>query len=363
MIPLPPTLAAPAQEVPYVLPSGLRMTLEEHHRQPLVLARLRLPLAPDPPGGEGLTALLMDAWWASLPAEVREGRLDLRIRTDALGLCLDLAFRSEDQEAALGALGRLLQRPPLPGPEWEALRLRWLRRLEAQSPGLALRQRWLSALEGLPLPTVTLLGSLGADRLAAQHRRLLDPSRAVLGLSGDLDPAQARQVVLLTLGTWMPPPPSPPPPPPERILQHPDGPRETLVGAVLQPRNARERAALAVLQACSPPDGPLVDGGGAFLTMTRGTQPGTPVERLEAAGAAWVAWSRALSSARFEAARQACLRASRAQSLSLGGRLAARVDALAGGPTPADLEAVTLADVQALVASALPGIRALVLGS
>jgi hypothetical protein len=339
------------------------MTLEEHHRHPLVRARLRLPLAPDPPGAEGLTVLLLDAWRSALPGEVREGRLELSIRTDALGLCLDLAFQSEDQEAALGALGRLLQRPPLPGPDWEALRLQWLRRLEAQSPGLALRQRWLGALEGLPLPSPALLGSLRADQLAAQHRRLLDPSKAVLGLSGDLAPAQARQVALLTLGTWMPPPPTPDPQPlSERILQHPDGPRETLVGAPLRLRNARDRAALAVLQACSPPDGPLAAGGTAFLTVLRGTQPGSVADSVEAAGAAWVAWSRALPPARVEAARQACLQVARAQSLSLGGRLAARVDALAGGPTPADLEAVTLADLQALVATALPGMRALVLG-
>lgn len=365
LLALPGLLVAAVPGADFTLPSGLRVALQEQHRQPLIRARLRLPMPPDPAGSEGLTTLLLEAWEATPPDVVVDGRLDFRVRRDGLGLALDLAFRSQDQEAALGALAQFLLRPVFSGSDLELLRLRWIRRLEAQSPARLARQRWLDALRDRPQPGPALLGSLDAARLEAHHRRLLAPAGAVLGLGGDLDSAQARQLTLLTLGTWSTGPASAPAHPAPRLQQHPDGPREALVGAPLVAGTPRERAALAVLLEALDPGAPIQaagDGTPACLTALDGDASGPLPARIQAAPRAWIAWAAAALPGRFEAARERRLRLFQSVALGPADALEARVTELAGGATLEDLRALQVGDLLALVSAAAAKPRLLLLG-
>lgn len=350
--------AAPAQEA-FTLPNGLRVHLLEDHRHPLVRVQVRIPW---PPGGEtqpGLLRFLVEAWQSVPFQPTLEGLATFEAGMDAEGVRLDLAFRSQDQEVVLGALARFILRPGFTGPGLEAQRLRTLRRLESQGPHLTARQQWLDRVSGRPSLTIPVLGGLGLESLEARHRSFLDPTRARLGLTGDLDPAQARQLLLLTLGTWSSQPgPAAGGGPEPRVASHPEGPPEAWVAARLEAPTPRARAARELLVAWSRGQGPASplqgqDDRPPCLLARWDAEPLQELPaRLEAAPTAWIRWCATLDESGLAGVREREVRRRRAEAASPSARLARQLSEAQGGPTLADFEAVTLADIQALVGTA-----------
>jgi hypothetical protein len=97
------------------------------------------------------------------------------------GLDWHLLARSRDQDRSLGLLGDLLLRPILDPGAWK------------NPCGVSWKE------------------------LQAFSRKILRPDRAILVLQGDLGLEQAKQLALLSLGTWTASPMAPPPPPPPAI--------------------------------------------------------------------------------------------------------------------------------------------------
>ena len=170
---------------PFTLPNGLTLVLLESHEHPLVRARLYLPLeavdkpavCPDLP--DQFLLLLDHAGRAGQKAgegelELEERGIQVRGSVAAEGYCWQIVARSRDQDQALGFLGDLLFRPIFDPQTW-------------------------------PRP-----GGLSWEAALAFYHRVFRPDHAILVLHGDLGLEQAKQLVLLSLGTWSsrPEPPS-----------------------------------------------------------------------------------------------------------------------------------------------------------
>ncbi len=197
-------VAVPAPSLEFRAPNGLRVILDERHEQPLVRFELRVPwegredsasmcavLGHGGAGGFSRTALEQALADRGLKMNLEAGRHSL-----AWSMLTD----SQDQEDAFEFFAHALFRPALA----EGITALRQATKEAASP----EESFLAVL-GLPtgegaLPKLDLPGCL------ALHRRLVRPERAVLIIQGDLNLPQARQLVMLHLGTWAPAPePSP----------------------------------------------------------------------------------------------------------------------------------------------------------
>ena len=230
----------------FVLPNGLRVVVLEGHATPLLRASLRVAWEPtdEPLKREGLGVFLGtllervgagNQSRAAFENSVAASGVRLHFRPSPTRLEWTAAAASADQEAALQALAHLVMRPSLDGPSVEGVRLNASRALEATPPGELVRRRFLASLQGHPVLEADALNRIGLADLEAFQRRRIHPERAVLGLTGDINLAQAKTLVLLHLGTWGPaagPTPAPGPPPPA-LMHHPDGPPEAWLGAAI----------------------------------------------------------------------------------------------------------------------------------
>jgi hypothetical protein len=209
-----PALLSAAQPAPatFTLPNGLQVALFEDHSLPLVRGELRLDL---PAPASDAQAWLRPLGFRMLAAGGSGTRnaAAFELGADAIGLDLRLssgpdsalwafAIRSQDQETALNLLADRVTRPIFDPLALEPARLAaWSEISESDSLARA-QLRFARALSNLPEPDERALGSMDATGLAAWHRRLFRPDRATLVLWGDLDPSQARQLTLLSLGAW-----------------------------------------------------------------------------------------------------------------------------------------------------------------
>jgi hypothetical protein len=216
------TLPCAAQTV-LRLPNGLNATLLERHDSPLLRVELRLPVedADLPKNLPGLPTLFLRVWLAgpagrrspeAFASVLEQNGMRLSTRVEHGGLRLSLLARSSDQELAFGLLGDLLLRPSLEHGPLEAERQR-LYQDTALRGAAELEEARLRAQEGPEAPpTEQSFSTFTLADLEAFKARVLRPERVRMAIAGDLLPSQARQALLLGLGSWAPPaPPSEPP--------------------------------------------------------------------------------------------------------------------------------------------------------
>jgi predicted Zn-dependent peptidase len=210
----------------YTLPNGLRVVLDEDHRAPFVGVSLALRAGrrDDPQGRSGLADLLgnlfRDAstrhvdrshqealfhalgvapFWPEVRSLIDETTLALTVPSRDLGLALWLEgdrlgfFADGVNDDSIAAA-----RQPL---------LDEVKRGQGD-PYAALVPTTLEAIFGPEHPyghafshTAAELGAVTPAELRAQIRRLYVPGNAALALSGDLDPAAARELVATYFGT------------------------------------------------------------------------------------------------------------------------------------------------------------------
>lgn len=354
----------------FVLPNGLRVVLLEDHATPLVRARLILDWdRSDEAPGLGGTACFVGAFLARADAGSQSRVAFERAAADQ-GAQVEFLprvgrwewtaeARSTEQEAALRALATLVTRPVLEGPLVERLRLGLWRGLES-APGLeAFQQGFLAALQGQQLLTEPTLGRVGLEDLDRLRRRVLQPTRAVLGLSGDLTPAQARTLALLHLGAWGSPPPEAQTPPPDSpaLVSHREGSPEAWLGIPLAGATPRERAASELLCRWLEVQAPGALRGGVrqrnylLLRAAAATVPDLP-GRIQALRERRESLQQALTPAALEAARRAWLHEEALLPLHPRRHLERALERTLGNAArPEEVRAVTWEEVQAFFRS------------
>lgn len=282
-------MAAQAPMQRFTLPNGMTVILLEDRDRPLVRIRLHLALSASdlPADHPGLPSLLLRMMDHSEAGDLAPEAFDQALEAAGIawssatvpgGLVWDLAARSRDQDRALGLLAARVLRTTFEDAVLETQRpLAWL---EARGGGLPPRERLRRALEPDPVlqaPTLAMLGAISIQDLLALRSRILRPDRAVLVLHGDLGLEQAKQLVLLSLGTWTAPPAAP-------SSSGADGapgiPPPVLIPAPGQPLRLQ---ALAV----APLD--LAPETGALLTLLLDGDPSPAPVRIEAGGQRLVA--------------------------------------------------------------------------
>ncbi|HJW72481.1 MAG TPA: insulinase family protein [Geothrix sp.] len=185
-------LRAESRPQRFVLPNGLTVVLLEAHEHPLVRARMHLSLGPAdrPPGCPDLPERFLRLLDRADRGDRKIWECDRDLEGQGIqlvptatpeGLDWRLLARSRDQDRSLGLLGDLLLRPILDPDAWK------------NPCGIS----W--------------------DEVQAFSRKVLRPDRAILVLQGDLGLEQAKQLALLSLGTWTASPATPTPPPPPAI--------------------------------------------------------------------------------------------------------------------------------------------------
>lgn len=206
-----------AAQTPVELPNGLKATLIEQHESPLLRVEVRLPItAQDLPGSAsaprpGLPELLLRTWWAgsagkrsaeAFSATLDQNGLRLSSSVDAKGLRLSILARLRDQELAFALLEDLLLRPGFEPRVFESERQRLFQDTARRGREELLLARGLAQNGPHTPPTQDSLTSFTYDDLDALRRRVFDPARVRMVVSGDLTPSQARQLFLLAFGTW-----------------------------------------------------------------------------------------------------------------------------------------------------------------
>jgi predicted Zn-dependent peptidase len=233
--------------------NGLRVLLEPRHERPLVRLELRTAWeARELPGGKECAGELMGAILErcgagglnrfALERSLGDRGLKLTFKGRRGSLAWTMLADSQDQEEAFQFLAHAVFRPAL---------AEGVSAIQREAKRDALSEAAFRAALGFPMEGVTSC-ELDLPELLALHGRLVRPERSVLVIQGDLNLAQARQLVSLHLGTWAPAPVAPavgdnaPVSAPE-CLRVPGGAALVLAGSAAPEGNARTRAVHVLL--------------------------------------------------------------------------------------------------------------------
>lgn len=373
--------AAPAPETwrEFRTPSGLRVVLESRHERPLVRLELRVAwrTVDVPSGGcasDLLCAVLERCGAGGVSRFVLERTLaDRGLKLGLAGgrqtLAWSMVADSQDQEDAFAFLAHAVFRPSLAEGISAALQ---------DSKSSVTPEDVFRAGLDFPRRGITIC-DLDSAALHALYRRLVRPEHAVLVIQGDLSLAQARQLVLLSFGTWAPAPePSATDkaaPQPSRLHRQaiPGSQRVAWAGSPPPEGDARARAAHVLLSMMLERTFQNGVGGGITLEAPRPEGDAGPIlfktlpvlagdserllaERLEhLASQGFSASDLVLAQNRWRAERAAL-------ALHPEDQLSDRAHGLLFGDVGDFLEAVTLADVNAALRARLTTLQWLVQG-
>ncbi len=234
--PLRPAQFPPFQEV--ALPNGMTLLLIENHEQPSLSVGLsfRAGNAYDPPGKEGLAALVAELLTKGTPARTADqiaatiegvgGTLSANASDDFLTVSADVL--SDHAELAFELLGDVTRRATFAADELELARTRMLSALEVElsQPEAVAGRMFAKEIYGRhPYGRSTSAASFKAisraDVTGFAGRRLR-PAGALLVVAGDITLAQARLLATRAFGTWRGAPPAAPPNPPAPVKQGTD---------------------------------------------------------------------------------------------------------------------------------------------
>ena len=258
----PPLLAAPASSAaadaasttpttttttppllgPTVLPNGLRLFLLEDHEAPLIrgtlLVRGGARAVPDEKLGLGAITAAAQRTGGSrkTPAPHLDDALadlaaDIEVSAGPLAFAFDFGCLSADAPRVLGLVAELAREPAFPDDRVSAARRQVVDALEHadDDAGSVARRRLLELLYGqgsvyARRPTAGTAGSVTREDVVALARRWQRPDAALLGIAGDFDAAEMRDLVERTFGGWRPAQGQPKEPPVPRTSRPPELP-------------------------------------------------------------------------------------------------------------------------------------------
>ncbi|HKC41782.1 MAG TPA: insulinase family protein [Gemmatimonadales bacterium] len=225
--PLRPAQFPPFQEA--ALPNGMTLLLVENHEQPSLSVTLsfRAGTAYDPPGKEGLSAIVAELLTKGTPTRSAEqiaatiegvgGSLSAGGGDDFFTVSTDIL--SDHADLAFELLGDVTRRATFPAEELELARTRYLSALEVemgQPENVAARVFAKEMYGRHPYGRSATPASYKAithDDVVGFAGRRLRPAGALLVVAGDMTLARARALALQAFGTWRGTPPATPPPP------------------------------------------------------------------------------------------------------------------------------------------------------
>ncbi len=204
------------------LPNGLHLMVLEDHRAPIVTFQLLIDGAGgsyDPPEMTGLasfTASLMREGTTTKKSEEISQALDRLAASLTVSASISSPFATatgscltDQADQVFAMLSDVLQHPSFPDEEIARFRTRTRAQLQAQraQPSFLARERFQRIVYGdhpaaRLAATPATLDAVTRDALVAFHAEHYMPDHAVLAISGDITPVQARQKVEATLGGW-----------------------------------------------------------------------------------------------------------------------------------------------------------------
>jgi zinc protease len=201
------------------LPNGLRLIVVENRSLPLARVDLHVASgsAADPAGREGtadLVAALLDRGTATRSAAEIAGQIEgvggiLSAGAGADAIVARASVLSEHLPLAFELLGDVVLRPAFPVEELETARRRQLSALQAAMgrSGFIAGRTFARLVHGPghpygTAPTPETVRAVTRDDLAAFHRTHFVPGNALLVVSGDVDPAEARALAERHFGGW-----------------------------------------------------------------------------------------------------------------------------------------------------------------
>ena len=228
-----PVQFPPFREV--ALPNGMALLLVENHEQPTLSVSLsfRAGSAYDPPGKEGVAALVAELLTKGTPTQTAEqiaaaiegvgGSIGASAGDDFLAVSADVL--SDHAELAFSLLGDVARRATFPDQELELARTRFLSALEvelsqAQSvAGRAFQQEIYGRNPYGRNTSAAAYKAITRDDVVGFAGRRLRPSGSLLVVAGDITLPRARELATQAFGSWRgaaPPAPAFPAPPAKR---------------------------------------------------------------------------------------------------------------------------------------------------
>ncbi len=204
---------------PIVLPNGIRLYLHEDHELPLVevSAMVGSGTLADPVDKTGLAdlfaALLRTGGAGQLTPDAFDRRLeqmaaDFGISADTYTTTIGLSLRRADLREGLEMLDAVLRRPGFDAERFELARRQAVELVRRQDdePGSVASRALLRALYGEhPLgrnPTVQSLQAVTREDLVRLHGSSVHPDNLWLGITGDFDSRELRQMLAGIFGDW-----------------------------------------------------------------------------------------------------------------------------------------------------------------
>lgn len=211
-----PVQFPPFREV--ALPNGMALLLVENHEQPTLSVSLsfRAGSAYDPPGKEGVAALVAELLTKGTPTQTAEqiaaaiegvgGSIGASAGDDFLAVSADVL--SDHAELAFSLLGDVARRATFPDQELELARTRFLSALEvelSQAQNVAGRAFQQEIYGRNPYGRNTSAAAYKAitrDDVVGFAGRRLRPSGSLLVVAGDITLPRARELATQAFGSW-----------------------------------------------------------------------------------------------------------------------------------------------------------------
>ena len=220
--PAPADLDDPIEVAPVeraTLANGLRLLVIERHEQPVVYFNLRLRGGEllEQPGKAGLASFTADLLREGTATRTSEaisetvdstgGRLSAASKRDCV--IVSARFLKRDFEAGLDLFADVILNPLFPAAEIDRLRPRYEFSVRSvrNDPNAMAREHLGYLIFGYGNPagrpvTLETLRSVTREDILAFYRAQFRPDRAILGITGDVNPDEVRRAIEGAFGTW-----------------------------------------------------------------------------------------------------------------------------------------------------------------
>ncbi|MGB8702867.1 MAG: pitrilysin family protein [Thermosynechococcaceae cyanobacterium] len=215
-----PDVQIPAYER-FTLGNGLTVYLMEDHELPLVggTALIRTGERFDPPAQVGLgdiaTEVMRSGGTRQYPADQLNQRLEQRAASVELGIddavaSASFSALSNDLETVFSLFADVLQDPAFPQDKLDLAKRQHKGAIDRRNdkPSDISRRELKKLIYGSDNPYARTeeyqtLNRIGLNDLQSFHRRYFHPNCMILGIVGDFNPAQMRQLLDAHLGSWL----------------------------------------------------------------------------------------------------------------------------------------------------------------
>jgi zinc protease len=205
----------------FTLNNGLVVYLMEDHELPLVSGNVLIRTGErlDPPTQVGLadlaTEVMRSGGTLQHPADQLNERLEQRaaaieVGVDDAAASASFSALSEDLEDVFGLFAEVLREPAIPQDKLELSKQQRKGTIERRndSPDSISNREFKKLIYGSESPYARTeeyqtLNRINRADLQSFYQRYFDPRRMILGIVGDFNPAQIRQIIEARLGDWV----------------------------------------------------------------------------------------------------------------------------------------------------------------